>query len=213
VRGNGAAEVIFDGENTIDGNLALTGTGETENFLFGEVFVYGGRVNGNIEIDNGQPAIEVKNETIGGSVQILNNLSPVPTGEGTGQAFVEIGASTVGKNVEIADNGLAAPLLNVLSIRNTSVANRLLVHNNTETATSEVRGVGKNEIILSSNHVSGNAELLNNTNKTTSGGVGPGGTEVSANAVTNTLNCLGNVPPPTGKENTAKKKLGQCELL
>jgi hypothetical protein len=177
------------------------------------VFVSGGRVNGNIEIDNGQPAIEVKNETIGGSVQILNNLSPVPTGEGTGQAFVEIEASTVGKKVEIADNGLAAPLLNVLSVRNTSVANQLLVYNNTETATSEVPGLGLNEIILSSNRVSGNAELVNNTNKTTSGGVGPGHTEVSANVVTNTLNCLGNVPPPLGKENTAKHKLGQCEAL
>jgi hypothetical protein len=125
---------------------------------------------------------------------------------------VELEASTVGKNVEVADNTLAAPLLNVLSVRNTSVANQLLVYNNTETATAEAF-LGENEIILSSNDVGGNAELLNNTRKSILGPVGPGRTEVSANAVTNILNCVGNVQPPTGEENTAKRKLGQCEAL
>jgi hypothetical protein len=37
--------------------------------------------------------------------------------------------------------------------------------------------------------------------------------EVISNQVTKTLNCLGNVPPPVGEANTAKHKLGQCELL
>jgi hypothetical protein len=38
---------------------------------------------------------------------------------------------------------------------------------------------------------------------------------VTENAITNKLNCTGNQPPPNDleKPNTAKKKLGQCELL
>jgi hypothetical protein len=209
VRGDGAAEVRLD-NITVGGNVALTGTGETV-APFGEVIVSEGRVSGNIEIDDGQPQAEVRNEAVGGSVRILNNLYRNP-GAGSGETFVELEASTVGKNVEVADNTLAAPLLNVLSVKNTSVANQLLVYNNTETATAEAF-LGENEIVLSSNDVGGNAELLNNTRKSILGPVGPGRTEVSANAVTNILNCGGNAPPPTGEENTAKKKLGQCELL
>lgn len=211
VRGDGAAEVRLD-NITVGGNVALTGTGETI-APFGEVIVSEGRVSGNIEIDDGQPQAEVRNETVGGSVRILNNQYRTPSaGSGSGETFVELEASRVGKNVEVADNTLAAALLNVLSVRNTSVANQLLVYNNTETATAETF-FGENEIILSSNDVGGNAELLNNTRKSILGPVGPGRTEVSANAVTNILNCVGNVQPPTGEENTAKRKLGQCEAL
>jgi acetyltransferase-like isoleucine patch superfamily enzyme len=209
VRGDGAAEVRLD-NTTVGGNVALTGTGETI-APFGEVIVSEGRVNGNIEIDHGQPQTEVRNETVGGSVRILNNLYRNP-GAGSGETFVELEASTIGKNVEVANNTLAAPLLNVLSVRNTSVANQLLVYNNTETATAE-GFLGENEIILSSNDVGGNAELLNNTRQSILGPVGPGRTDVSANAVRNILNCVGNVKPPTGEENTAKRKLGQCEAL
>jgi hypothetical protein len=207
VRGYGAA-VIRLRKATVDGDVVLTGTGVTEP-IFGEAQVSFGRVNGNVEIDNGQPEAFLYSETVGGSIRILNNLSR--STEGSGETFLEVKGDTVGGNVEIGDNSLLAPVLNRVAVTKTSVANQLLVYNNNLDTTAELP-IGRNEMILSSNHVDG-AKLLNNTRQAVSGGVGSGRTEVSANAVTNNLNCVGNEPAPVGMENTAKKKLGQCELL
>jgi cytoskeletal protein CcmA (bactofilin family) len=217
LRGNEAEVIRSESETTVGGNLALTGTVEGS-FESGQVILSRGRVNGNVEIDNGLPSAFVAKETVGGSVRILNNQSrSVAVGEGgLGPIALEIVASTVGGNVEVRHNALGSAIFNVIAVRNTSVTNNLVVNNNIETGTSELASApGENDIFLTSNHVGGSAELLNNTSKTTSGVVSPGRTDVSANGVTNNLICTGNEPPPADEEgpNTAKQKLGQCALL
>ena len=112
----------------------------------------------------------------------------------------------VGGNVEVANNPLTGELLNELCVEKVTIADNLRIVSNTET--SPLRGVNFEGVLA--NHVGGNAELLNNT---ISEPEPVGGPEVSRKAVTKTLNCVGNVPPPFGKENTANQELGQCAPL
>jgi hypothetical protein len=63
-------------------------------------------------------------------------------------------------------------------------------------------------VVAFGDHVGKNLEVSNNTVAS------PGDVPVGDNTVAGTLTCEGNEPPPEARQpNTAKKKLGQCELL
>jgi hypothetical protein len=198
VRGSDVFAVRLRGHTSVGGNVRFTGTGGNE------VGISEGTVNGNIEVDEGTAVLNVLGETVGGNILGLNISN-------RDFVLLQVDGDVVGGNVEVGKNTFTSPLEDRLEVSFTSVAGNLLVFNNNINAHS----LHRNEIILAANHVDGNAELLYNT---VSRGVVRPLVEVSENVVTNTLNCLSNVPAPVEGEfaefpNTAKHKLGQCQLL
>jgi hypothetical protein len=194
VEGSDAAAIGLAGHTMIGGKLRVKGTRE-------RVVAQLGSVSGNIEIEGGVASAEFDSETVGGNVQVLNTSGEPPDLV----ASVEVLGGTVGGNVELGNNSLVSQVADEVRVVGTSVAGNVLIFNNTETHTKSPLAFS-GAVTLRADHVGGSAELLNNTSL--------GLTEVSENVVTNTLNCVGNVPPPEAEfPNTAKQKLGQCELL
>jgi hypothetical protein len=207
VQGSGAEGIQLNGETSVGGSLRLTGTdGQGGNLNF----VQEGKVDGNIEIEDGLVSTLVLDETVGGNLQVLDNPSG-PLGFAGGQSLLRVEGSDVGGDVEVADNPLHSSVFNEIKVRDTAVANNLVVSGN-----SSMHGASGNFVIVEADRVGRDADVLNN--KFLPGGEGKSAspvTLVSENLVTSVLNCSTNNPAPTDGEapNTAKEKLGQCEQL
>jgi hypothetical protein len=188
-----ATEISLEGATSVQGNIGLKGTS-------GRIYL-SGSVKGNLIIEGGIPFLTVENEAVGGNLKVLNTSGGV-SGEG---GLVGISRSTVGGNVEVSNNSAIGIVTNAVSVHETTVGGNLKISNNSAT------GGLLNLVTVVENHVGGNAEVLNNSagTKVASGNK----IAVALNAVGSNLKCEGNQPPPTGEGNTAKKKLGQCELL
>jgi len=186
-----ATQITLEGATSVRGELQLTGTTES-------IDLNSGTVKGNVEIEDGIANVTVGDgETVDGNVQI-QSTSGAASGEG---GVVVITGSTVGGNVEVADNSLTGSLLNLLAVVESSVAGNLELSNNSATGGSISF---LNAVLVASNFVGGNAELVSNTS---------GSILVSKNEVTNNLECEANKPPPEGSSNAANEKQGQCEQL
>jgi hypothetical protein len=210
VQSTDAAIIRMEGATTVGGNLRLKETDEPSAVRrFIRTFVSGGTVNGNMELDDGRSVAFVENENVGGNLQILNNNSST-MGIESSTSDLEVRASTVGGNLEVADNLFNSIYSNALAVRETFVANNLLVYNN-----SLSTGLLGSVLRVEGNLVGGSAELLNNTFAPSEGQVSLPSTVVSTNLVATNLICTGNEPPPTDPlgANIARKKLGQCEPL
>jgi hypothetical protein len=192
VQSSNATMVFLRGATSVGGNVRLADTRKNNDVLEGTV-------TGNVEIDEGGTESLVFGETVGGNVKMLNASLPAFIGE------VAIASSSVGGNVEIGNNSLKSPFGNFVVVSHTTVAGNLRVYTNSSPPVREGRET-INSLSVDFNQVGGNAELLNNTGFSKE-------ISVEGNTVTNNLVCIGNVLPPKGTANTAKKKLGQCELL
>jgi hypothetical protein len=201
VQGTDAVGVRLERTTSVRGNLRLTDTTGRGAFIE----VREGTVNGNVEIEDGLPLAQIFEETVGGNVKILNNSN---VGALSSSGLAEIIQSTVGRNVEIGNNSLTGEIETRLLVAGTSVAGNLLLYDNSMTG-----AVLRNRMFVAGDRIGGNAELLDNITRGPFEGGVPASTVVQFNAVTNILNCAGNELAPIGRENTAEKKLGQCELL
>jgi hypothetical protein len=203
VQSSEAAKILLAGATSVEGNVQLTGTG-TGAGARGEGFealsAAGGTVKGDVEIRGGVSFVGLFAETIDGNVDILNTSTPT----GAEFTYMRVEEDIVGGNLEVGNNLVAGGHENELVVFNNSVAGNLRLYNNS----LPVRAENGDFMGVGANHVGGNAELLDNAIRGLP-------MLVRGNAVTNILDCAGNKPPPTDFEepNTAKKKLGQCELL
>jgi hypothetical protein len=191
VLSNKATEIVLKAGGEIGGNVQIQGT-------TGESLIEHGKVGRNITIRSSIASrLEVRNESVGGNVQLLNN-----TGTGSG-VHVVVGASTVGGNVLVINNTLTGTERNEVGAFETEIAGNLQVHNNSATGASEA-----NEVFAELTQVGANLDVHNNTAE------GPGSKVlVLKNTVTNNLACHNDKPPASGGGNTAKHKTGECELL
>jgi hypothetical protein len=186
-----ATQIIMEGTTSVGGGLQLDDT--TDGSLFRSE-----KVGRNVEIKGGTASISLTEGDIGGNVQIQNT-----SGSAFGESgLINIAVVNVGGNVQVANNSLAGSFLTEVSIFDSSVAGNLQLSNN-----SAMGGFLTDAVFVEFNRVGGSAELSHNA-----AGLF---ISVSGNEVTTNLNCTGNKPPPIDLEepNTAKKKLGQCELL
>jgi hypothetical protein len=188
VESSKATLIELQGNTSVGGGLQLTGTTEL-------IFLRFGKISGNVEIKGGVAAVVLReHEAVGGNLQI-QHTSASASGE---LGLVVIADVTVGGNLQVANNSLTTSELNALQVQEASVAGNLQLSNNS------VMGGFLNLIEVEVNRVGGSAELIHNTS---------GSLAVFHNIVANNLECAANKPPPRGSSNTAKQKLGQCELL
>jgi hypothetical protein len=188
VESSKATLIELQGNTSVGGGLQLTGTTEL-------IFLRFGKVSGNVEIKDGAAAVVLReHEAVGRNLQIQHTSAPA-SGE---LGLVVIADVTVGGNLQVANNSLTTSEFNELQVQEASVAGNLQLSNNS------VMGGFLNLIEVEVNRVGGSAELIHNTS---------GSLAVFHNKVANNLECAANKPPPIGSSNTAKQKLGQCELL
>ena len=193
VQSNKATEIVLQAGGEIGGDVQIQGT-------TGESLVEHSKVRRNITIQNSVASrLEVRNESVGGNVQLMNN-----TGSGS-RVHVVVGASTVGGNVLVGNNTLTGTERTEVGAFETEIKfGNLQVFNNSARGGSEA-----NEVFAELIQVGANLDVHNNTAE----GPGPNAVLVLRNTVMNNLTCHNDKPPASGSGNTAKNKTGECEHL
>jgi hypothetical protein len=194
VKSKGATSIDIEG-GSIAGYVRIQGTTALTLVAFGTV-------GGDVEIQGGVANLETFYETIGGSLLVHDNSGAIQNGA-TGE-FGLVGGTVKG-NVDVYNNSGTGTLQNQIIVQSVSIAGNLKVRAN------QVTGGGasqNNEIDTQFNVVGG--KLVVSKNTATGGGYT--WVDVSANTVTNTLNCRNNTPAPTDEygPNSAQQKIGQC---
>jgi hypothetical protein len=189
VTSKGATTILLE-HVLIGGDVDVQGTTEFTQMVHG-------RVNGNVNIQKSS-GVDVGLEfiTVEGNVVMEYN-----------DALLVITEAKIGKNVVVEHDTTATlpiRLFNIVEVTYSEIEGQVGLNNNSVSAGGFITGV-----IAFGDHVRKSLEVSNNT------AASPGAVSVGGNAVAGTLTCESNEPPPEDvrKPNTAKKKLGQCELL
>jgi hypothetical protein len=189
VTSEGATEILLE-HVLIGGDVDVQGTTVVTQMVHG-------RVNGNVNIQKSSGVvIGLESITVEGNVVMEYN-----------DALLVITEAKIGKNVVVEHNttvSLPSRLLNIVEVTHSEIEGQVRLNNNSVPGSGFLIGV-----IAFGDYVRKSLEVSDNT------AASPGAVSVGGNVVAGTLTCESNKPPPEDvrKPNTAKKKLGQCELL